>query len=67
MLLDNRLVRMSLPHNVLAFPLFDEGELRRLPVVVVALAQESLDVVGVVPLPILEYVPLTHSGYELGR
>ena len=48
--------------NVLAFPLFDEGELRRLPVVVVALTQESLDVFGVVLQMIMEYVPLTRSG-----
>jgi hypothetical protein len=50
---------MNLRHNVLVSPLSYEGEFRRLPVVVVALAQESLDVVGVVPPPILEYVPLT--------
>ena len=59
LILDNRLVRMNLRHNVLVFPLSYEGEFRRLPVVVVALAQESLDAVGVVPLSILEYVPLT--------
>ena len=58
LILDKRLIHMSLRHNVLVSPLSYEDEFRRLPVVVVALAQESLDVVGVVPLPILEYVSL---------